>query len=712
MKNNYPFQKNIITHLKQARIVITLLVVSYFGANNLHAQVPIAKDDNFTISQNTTLNGFLFVDNGNGVDEFGVPPTAITFFTGTTINGGTTVVNSVTGGFSYTPDPIFTGIDTFTYTITDSNGVTSTATVTITVNLDWDADGVLDVTDLDDDNDGVLDTVESEGVDPSADSDADGIPNYKDEDFCVLNNLGICTSMDEDNDGVPNHLDFDSDGDGCFDVNEAYGSSTADSNGDATFGAIIGAAEVNSDGTVILASYTTPVNLDSSNGDTVLDYLQKSLALIGITTQPIDVILTSSNNATFNVVPTTSGTGTAVNYQWQENSGSGFLDISNGGIYSGATTETLTVLVESASLNGNLYRVLISTPSYVCDSDVESDPALLTADIRIIDAVADDFNTTPVIGNIGGIAGDVTENDTLNGEAINDADFTITLDDNDGITGLTIDENGNVIVPAAAAVGSYTIQYTICEKSDSENCDSATALIDVTTEKSDLSLIKMVDNEIPKVGDNVVFTIELTNNGPNNATGVSVIDKLTSGYTYLSHTASIGIYESITGLWNVGSIENGADETLTITALVNASGNFTNTAEVYLAEQEDPNSTPNNNDAIENDQDEVSTIPVQLLLFPEEFTPNGDGINEKFEIKYLEVFYPNFSMEIVNRYGNKVFEYRHNGNPYAIPTWWDGYSVGRWDLGNSKLPTGTYFYTIYFNKDRRKPYTSWIYLRR
>jgi uncharacterized repeat protein (TIGR01451 family)/gliding motility-associated-like protein len=712
MKNNYPFQKNIKTHLKQARIVIALLVLSYFGVNNLYAQTPIAQDDNFIIPQNTTLNGFLFVDNGNGVDEFGVPPTTITFFTGTTINGGTTVVNSVTGSFSYTPDPNFIGVDTFTYTITDSNGITSTATVTITVNLDWDADGVPDLTDLDDDNDGILDTVESEGADPSADSDADGIPNFKDEDFCTLNNLGICTSMDIDNNGIPNHFDFDSDGDGCFDVNEAYGSSTTDSNGDATFGAIVGAAEVNSDGTVILASYTTPVNLDSSNGNAVLDYLQKSLALIGVTTQPIDVTLTSSNNAAFNVVPTTSGTGTTVNYQWQENSGSGFLDISNGGIYSGATTETLTVYVESVSLNGNLYRVLISTPSYVCDSDVESNPALLTADIRIIDAVLDDFNTTPVIGDIGGIAGDVTENDTLNGVAINDADFTITLDNNDGITGLIIDANGNVIVPAATPVGSYTIEYTICEKSDSENCDSAIALIVVTTEKSDLSLIKTVDNEIPKVGDNVVFTIELINNGPNNATGVSVIDKLASGYTYLSHTASIGIYESNTGLWNIKSIENGADETLTIIALVNASGNFTNIAEVYFADQEDPNSTPNNNDALENDQDEVSTMPIPQLVFPEEFTPNGDGINEKFEIRTLEVFYPNFTMEIVNRYGNKVYEYKHNGNPNTEPIWWDGYSRGRWNFGNSKLPTGTYFYTVNFNKDGKKPHTSWIYLRR
>ncbi|PHQ57408.1 MAG: hypothetical protein COC16_01040 [Lutibacter sp.] len=712
MNHINPFQKNTRTYLKQAKLVIILLVVSYVGVHNLHAQIPIAKDDSFSIPPNTILNGYLFVDNGSGVDEFGIPPTTITFFTGTTINGGTTVVNSGTGSFSYTPDPNFMGVDTFTYTITDNNGVTSTATVTITVNLDWDADGVLDLIDLDDDNDGILDTLESEGVDPSADIDSDGIPNYKDEDFCELNDQGICTNLDLDNDGVPNHFDFDSDGDGCFDVNEAYGSSTTDSNGDGTFGAVVGAAEVNSDGTVILAGYTTPVNLDSSNGNIVLDYLQKSVALTGITTQPIDVTLTSSNNAIFNVELATSSTDIVINYQWQENSGSGFIDISNGGIYSGATTETLTVFAGDASLNGNLYCVIISTPSFVCNSNIVSNPALLTVDIRIIEAVADNFNTIPVIGNVGGIAGDVTENDTLNGVTVTDEDTIITLDSNGGIIGLIIDENGNVIVPHSTPEGSYNIKYTICEKLNLENCDSATVDILVTAEKSDLALTKTVDNEIPKVGDNVVFTIKLINNGPNNATGVMVMDELQSGYTYINHTASTGFYENTTGLWNVGSIENGSNETLTITTLVNASGNYTNMAEVYLADQEDPNSTPNNKNTNENDQDEVTTMPITLLVFPEEFTPNGDGINEKFEIRTLEVFYPNFRMEIVNRYGSKVYEYKHNGNPNTVPTWWDGYSEGRLNFGNSTLPTGTYFYTIYFNKDGRKPYTSWIYLRR
>ena len=45
---------------------------------------------------------------------------------------GTTVINP-DGTITYTPDPDFNGIDSFTYTISDGNGGTATATVMVTV---------------------------------------------------------------------------------------------------------------------------------------------------------------------------------------------------------------------------------------------------------------------------------------------------------------------------------------------------------------------------------------------------------------------------------------------------------------------------------------------------------------------------------------------------------------------------------------------------
>ena len=60
-------------------------------------------------------------------------------------------------------------------------------------------------------------------ADPSGDEDSDGIPNFRDPDFCTLNSNGVCANMDADNDGIINNLDLDTDNDGIPDIIEAQG---------------------------------------------------------------------------------------------------------------------------------------------------------------------------------------------------------------------------------------------------------------------------------------------------------------------------------------------------------------------------------------------------------------------------------------------------------------------------------------------------------
>jgi gliding motility-associated-like protein len=66
---------------------------------------------------------------------------------------------------------------------------------------------------------------------------------------------------------------------------------------------------------------------------------------------------------------------------------------------------------------------------------------------------------------------------------------------------------------------------------------------------------------------------------------------------------------------------------------------------------------------------------------PNTFSPNGDGIHDRWEIKYLDT-YPGATVEIFNRYGQLVF--RSTG--YAKS--WDGTYNGQ------PLPVGTYYYII------------------
>ncbi|MCF6213785.1 MAG: gliding motility-associated C-terminal domain-containing protein, partial [Flavobacteriaceae bacterium] len=229
----------------------------------------------------------------------------------------------------------------------------------------------------------------------------------------------------------------------------------------------------------------------------------------------------------------------------------------------------------------------------------------------------------------------------------------------------------------------------------------------------DLSLTSTIVTNATQIsaGDEIVFEIVVRNDGFSEATGVAVTDLIQSGFSFVSATVTQGTYDEMSGIWNIGSILSGGSTTLRITVSVLGIGDWSNDAAVTAADQQDIDSIVNNNNNSEDDQQQLTISPVVSLNIVNGFTPNGDGINDVFDVKYLEILYPNFKMEIRNRWGNVVYRYQHNGNPNQTPQWWDGTSNVGYN-GNGVLPTGTYFYTIYFNSSSRKPKTSWVYLRR
>ncbi|RYF21537.1 MAG: PKD domain-containing protein [Flavobacteriales bacterium] len=77
----------------------------------------------------------------------------------------------------------------------------------------------------------------------------------------------------------------------------------------------------------------------------------------------------------------------------------------------------------------------------------------------------------------------------------------------------------------------------------------------------------------------------------------------------------------------------------------------------------------------------VSVKVLQSVNPPSSFTPNGDGYNDVWNIKFLET-YPNATVEVFNRNGNRIFF----SNGYKIP--FDG------NFQNEQLPVGVYYYII------------------
>lgn len=85
---------------------------------------------------------------------------------------------------------------------------------------------------------------------------------------------------------------------------------------------------------------------------------------------------------------------------------------------------------------------------------------------------------------------------------------------------------------------------------------------------------------------------------------------------------------------------------------------------------------------------------IREIIIPNAFSPNGDGFNDVFEVKYLEI-YPNSELIIFNRWGNKIYSSADYKND------WDG----------ENQPDGTYFYVLNLG-DGSESFKGTIFLNR
>ena len=134
---------------------------------------------------------------------------------------------------------------------------------------------------------------------------------------------------------------------------------------------------------------------------------------------------------------------------------------------------------------------------------------------------------------------------------------------------------------------------------------------------ADLQLSLTTSSRNPVVGESLVMTATLTNQGPGDAAGPLVAIPCPEGLVLESVQAEQGLYNSSDGLWDVGSLGLGASTTLRLLTRVRQEGLWLATAEVVDQPDPDLDSLAGNGRAGEDDQAIVAiragSLPVTTL---------------------------------------------------------------------------------------------------
>ena len=112
---------------------------------------------------------------------------------------------------------------------------------------------------------------------------------------------------------------------------------------------------------------------------------------------------------------------------------------------------------------------------------------------------------------------------------------------------------------------------------------------------ADLAIAKTADKTTPAEGETVIYTITVSNYGPNNTTGIQATDVLPAGVTWASDDGA-GAYNRTTGVWAAPSLASGASASLNITATVDAgtqNATITNSASITASAIYDPDNGNN-----------------------------------------------------------------------------------------------------------------------
>ncbi|UZO80372.1 gliding motility-associated C-terminal domain-containing protein [Aquimarina sp. ERC-38] len=168
---------------------------------------------------------------------------------------------------------------------------------------------------------------------------------------------------------------------------------------------------------------------------------------------------------------------------------------------------------------------------------------------------------------------------------------------------------GEFINVAEVTAGDQIDPDSSVANDDGDQSEDDEDRIQIFVERADLSLEKSVNTNTPNVGETVTFTLQINNEGPDAATGVSVEDTLPIGFNQVSVVSNAGTYEAAENkvVWNNLTIPVGG-LSLTFETIVQeptlAEDEYVNVAQITGSNQFDPDSSPANDNGDQSEDDE------------------------------------------------------------------------------------------------------------
>ena len=274
--------------------------------------------------------------------------------------------------------------------------------------------------------------------------------------------------------------------------------------------------------------------------------------------------------------------------------------------------------------------------------------------------------------------------------------------DSDNFYVLSVNLAGNVLIPQGTPIGTYTLEYRICDIHHQSNCDTAVVKVSITSPPVPPSTLVVTPDKFTYTGNAIVGNI-LDNDTiddnpikfPNDDINIEA-EEPTDTAPYIETSTGNVIVPTHTPAGTYTLNYELCIENLTICDAT--------TVEVIVPDNPTPPSPP-------KPQEDETASPTSVLTPYNAISLNGDNKNDYFHIEGIEK-YPDNIVRIYNKEGLKVFEVTGYDNKNQS---FKGFTQGEVAVKKSlELPVGTYFYFIEYTDENHQLQRKkgWLYLKK